>query len=294
MQREVDIHNPATGSQLCDNINKFMVRVPLTEPEFKKLSQLIYQRAGIVLADNKRDMVYNRLSRRLRALNLDNFSQYIGLLESHTLHAEWQPFINALTTNLTAFYRESYHFPILAEHARSRPGGYSVWSTAASTGEEPCSIAITLDETLGRSTGTRIWATDIDTEVLDTATRGIYRELDIAKLTEAQKKRYFLRGTGSQEGKVRVRPELLSGIQYQPLNLLDNDWAVPGPFDAIFCRNVMIYFDKDTQRKILRRFAGMLKEGGILFAGHSEHVSQLSDDFYLKGLSVYGLTKDKR
>ncbi|MBK4716743.1 MULTISPECIES: protein-glutamate O-methyltransferase CheR [Tenebrionibacter/Tenebrionicola group] len=287
------MNNP-TGTQLCDNINRLMARVPLTENEFKKISALIYQRAGIVLADNKRDMVYNRLSRRLRALNLDNFSQYLALLESHSHSEEWQSFINALTTNLTAFYRESYHFPILAEHARARKGNYTVWSTAASTGEEPCSIAITLDEVLGRSVGgPRIWATDIDTEVLETASRGIYRQLDIAKLTEVQKKKYFLRGTGNQEGKVRVRPELLSSIQYQALNLLDANWNVPGPFDAIFCRNVMIYFDKETQGKILRRFAGMLKEGGVLFAGHSEHVSQLSSEFYLQGQSVYGLTKDK-
>lgn len=287
--------NSPTGAPLCDNINKLMVRVPLTESEFKKISALIYQRAGIVLADNKRDMVYNRLSRRLRTLGLDSFTQYLALLESHSNSDEWQAFINALTTNLTAFYREAYHFPILAEHAQARKGNYTVWSTAASTGEEPCSIAITLDEVLGRSVGgPRVWATDIDTEVLETASRGIYRHLDIAKLTEAQKKKYFLRGTGNQEGKVRVRPELLSSIQYQPLNLLEAEWAVPGPFDAIFCRNVMIYFDKETQRKILRRFAGMLKEGGILFAGHSEHVSQLSSEFYLRGQSVYGLTKDKK
>lgn len=278
-----------------NTINRLTSRIPLTENDFKKISTLIYQHAGIVLADNKRDMVYNRLSRRLRALNLDNFSQYLARLEHYTHGEEWQAFINALTTNLTAFYRESYHFPVLAEHARARGGNYTVWSTAASTGEEPCSIAITLDEVLGCSTGgPRIWATDIDTDVLDIASRGIYRASDIAKLTHAQKKNYFLRGTGSQDGKVRVRPELLASIKYQPLNLLGMEWAVPGPFDAIFCRNVMIYFDKETQAKILHRFAGMLKEGGILFAGHAEHVSQLSDAFYLKGQSVYGLTKDKR
>lgn len=269
-------------------------RLPLSDVHFRRISQLIYQRAGIVLAEHKREMVYNRLVRRLRLLDLQGFGDYLALLESDPNSAEWQAFINALTTNLTAFFREAHHFPILAEHARSRPNGYSVWSTAASTGEEPYSIAMTLNDALGpRATGTLVWASDIDTQVLEKAEAGVYRQEDLRTLTPEQMQRYFLRGTGPHHGLVRVRPELVAQVHFQPLNLLAAEWELPGPFDAIFCRNVMIYFDKATQERILRRFVPLLKPGGLMFAGHSENFSQLSRDFYLRGQTVYGLTKER-
>ncbi len=164
----------------------------LTDTDLNKIIKLIYQRAGIVIAPQRRDMVYNRLVPRLRALGLNHFAQYLRALESSAEHAEWQHFVNALTTNLTSFFREAYHFPILAEHARGRTGNYSVWCTAASTGEEPYSIAITLDETLGNSlTGPRILATDIDTSVLEKARAGTYRLSDVNNLTQEQKKKVF-------------------------------------------------------------------------------------------------------
>ncbi|WP_431221941.1 protein-glutamate O-methyltransferase CheR [Serratia sp. L9] len=269
-------------------------RLPLSDVHFRRISQLIYQRAGIVLAEHKREMVYNRLVRRLRLLGLHDFGGYLALLESDPNSAEWQAFVNALTTNLTAFFREAHHFPILAEHARSRPNGYCVWSTAASTGEEPYSIAITLNEALGhRATGVQVWASDIDTQVLEKAAAGVYRQEDLRTLTPTQMQRYFLRGTGPHQGLVRVRPELAAQVQFQSLNLLAPEWALPGPFDAIFCRNVMIYFDKATQERILRRFVPLLKPGGLMFAGHSENFSQISRDFYLRGQTVYGLTKER-
>lgn len=269
-------------------------RLPLSDAHFRRISQLIYQRAGIVLAAHKREMVYNRLVRRLRLLGIHDFGDYLALLESDPHSAEWQAFINALTTNLTAFFREAHHFPILAEHARSRPGNYSVWSTAASTGEEPYSIAITLGDALGERAGScQVWASDIDTQVLEKAEAGIYRHEDLRTLTPIQMQRYFLRGTGPHQGLVRVRQELAARVNFQPLNLLAPEWALPGPFDAIFCRNVMIYFDKPTQERILRRFVPLLKPGGLLFAGHSENFSQISRDFYLRGQTVYGLTKEK-
>ncbi|PNS11190.1 chemotaxis protein-glutamate O-methyltransferase [Mixta theicola] len=270
----------------------------LTEAELQKISTLIYQRAGIVLTNQKHDMVYNRLARRLRQLGIKTFTAYLNLLESDPYSAEWQQFINALTTNLTSFFREAYHFPVLAEHARSRQNNYSVWCTAAATGEEPCSIAMTLHEALGQSlSGPRIWATDIDTEVLAKATVGVYRHADIQNLTPEQKRTWFLRGTGAQQEQVKVKPALLSAIQYQQLNLLSPDWRVPAPFeatfDAIFCRNVMIYFDKDTQHQILQRFAKMLKPGGLLFVGHSENFSNMNGPFRLRGQSVYCLTQER-
>ncbi|WP_345827853.1 protein-glutamate O-methyltransferase CheR [Erwinia sp. HDF1-3R] len=269
-------------------------RLPLSDTHFKRISQLIYQRAGIVLADHKREMVYNRLVRRLRMLGIDDFGRYLALLESDSNSPEWQAFINALTTNLTAFFREAHHFPILAEHAKRRSGSFNVWCAAASTGEEPYSIALTLAETLGSGPGKfQIHATDIDTQVLEKALAGVYRQEELRTLSQQQMQKFFFRGTGPHSGMVRVRPELANMVTFAQLNLLANEWAVPGPFDAIFCRNVMIYFDKETQEKILRRFVPMLKPGGILFAGHSENFSQISKEFYLRGQTVYGLTKER-
>ena len=269
-------------------------RLPLSDIHFRRISELIYQRAGIVLADHKREMVYNRLVRRLRLLGLNDFGSYLAMLESDTSSAEWQAFINALTTNLTAFFREAHHFPILAEHARSRPNNYSVWSTAASTGEEPYSIAMTLSEALGpRMANCRIQASDIDTQVLEKATAGVYRQEELRTLSPQQLQRFFLKGTGPHSGLVRARPELTQMVAFQQLNLLANQWQLNGPFDAIFCRNVMIYFDKETQEKILRRFVPLLKPGGLMFAGHSENFSQISREFYLRGQTVYGLAKER-
>ncbi|MGE9549888.1 protein-glutamate O-methyltransferase CheR [Erwinia amylovora] len=269
-------------------------RLPLSDTHFKRISQLIYQRAGIVLADHKREMVYNRLVRRLRMLGIDDFGRYLALLENDINSPEWQAFINSLTTNLTAFFREAHHFPILAEHAKRRSGSFNVWCAAASTGEEPYSIAMTLSETLGSGPGKfQVHATDIDTQVLEKALAGVYRQEELRTLSSQQMQRFFFRGTGPHSGMVRVRPELANSITFAQLNLLANDWALPGPFDAIFCRNVMIYFDKETQEKILRRFVPLLKPGGILFAGHSENFSQISKEFYLRGQTVYGLTKER-
>ncbi|EPT0357211.1 CheR family methyltransferase [Enterobacter cloacae] len=267
----------------------------LTDSELQRVGKLIYRRAGIVVNAQKREMIFNRLSRRVRTLGLASFSEYIGLLESHSEHPEWQNFINALTTNLTSFFREAYHFPILAEHARQRANGYRVWCTAASTGEEPCSIAMTLNEQLGASVaGPRIWASDIDTEVLAKAEAGVYRLSDLDALTLAQKRHYFLRGAGDNSEWVKARRELLSAIHYQQLNLLDEKWSVPGPFDAIFCRNVMIYFDAPTQQRLLQRFARLLKPGGLLFVGHSEHFNHTHIPLRLRGQSVYELTEATR
>ncbi|EMC1014158.1 methyltransferase domain-containing protein [Enterobacter bugandensis] len=267
----------------------------LTDSELQRVGKLIYKRAGIVVNAQKREMIFNRLSRRVRTLGLATFSDYIGLLESHSEHPEWQNFINALTTNLTSFFREAYHFPILAEHSRQRASGYRVWCTAASTGEEPCSIAMTLHELLGASVaGPRIWASDIDTEVLAKAEAGVYRLSDLDALTLAQKRHFFLRGTGDNSEWVKARRELLSAIHYQQLNLLDEKWSVPGPFDAIFCRNVMIYFDAPTQQRLLQRFARLLKPGGLLFVGHSEHFNHTHIPLRLRGQSVYELTEATR
>lgn len=285
-------------SSLPDGQTSFLLqmtqRLALSDSQFRRICQLIYQRAGIVLADHKRDMVYNRLVRRLRVLGIADFGHYLSLLEADQNSPEWQAFINSLTTNLTAFFREGHHFPVLAEHARRRQGEYRVWSAAASTGEEPYSIAITLADTLGLVPGRwRVFASDIDTDVLEKARNGIYRLEELKTLSPLQRQRYFLRGTGPHQGLVRVRQELVNFVDFSSLNLLDRQYAVPGPFDAIFCRNVMIYFDKTTQQEILRRFVPLLKPDGLLFAGHSENFSHLVRNFTLRGQTVYALNKGK-
>jgi chemotaxis protein methyltransferase CheR len=263
--------------------------------DFERVRRLIYARAGINLNDSKQNMVYSRLSRRLRATGHASFGQYLDRLERDAAFTaqEGQEFVNALTTNLTSFFRESHHFPVLAEFLRARASqpGLRVWCSAASTGEEPYSIAMTMVEALGADTTARLLATDIDTNVLAAAQQGAYK-LDAAKSCgEARLKRFFLRGKGSNEGKVRVRPELARLIEFAPLNLLDPHWPALRAFapglDAVFCRNVMIYFDKATQRGILGRIAQALKPGGLLFVGHSENFTDCRDWFALRGKTVY-------
>jgi len=256
--------------------------------DFARVQSMIYAHAGIALADHKREMVYSRLGRRLRHTQHADFRSYLDALDSHPEDPEWQEFINALTTNLTAFFRESHHFPILAEFVRTRPQPVSIWCCAASTGEEPYSIAMTLAETLGPRAGSAsVLATDIDTNVLARASQGIYEADRVAKMDFARLQRFFLKGRGAQTGKVRVRPELVAMVRFAPLNLLAPNWNIEGGFDAIFCRNVMIYFDKPTQAKILRRFEPLLKPDGLLFAGHSENFTYVMDRFRLLGSTVY-------
>ncbi|MCE0732008.1 protein-glutamate O-methyltransferase CheR [Halomonas sp. G15] len=261
----------------------------LTDTDFTRIRQLIYQRAGIVLAEHKREMVYSRLAKRLRHYGLTRFGDYLARLERQPDAKEWEAFTNALTTNLTAFFREAHHFPLLADHVRSRPGRIRVWSAAASTGEEPYSIAMTLMEALGQQAPQRaeVVATDIDTDALTKARAGVYPLEQVSKLEESRIKRFFQRGRGPHQGLARVRPEVASMVDFQPLNLLAPSWPVQGPFDAIFCRNIMIYFDKATQTRILERFAPLLKPDGLLFAGHSENFSYITDRFRLRGQTVY-------
>jgi chemotaxis protein methyltransferase CheR len=269
---------------LRDDMRDFL----LTERDFEKVRALIHKRAGISLGSHKREMVYSRLARRLRSLQLSDFGSYLELLESDDRSDEWEYFTNALTTNLTSFFREAHHFPLLAEHAKKTGRPYSVWCAAASTGEEPYSIAITLAEALGDRAGT-VLATDIDTQVLAKARAGVYTTEQVARLQQEQLKRFFLKGTGARAGSVKVKPDLASTITFEPLNLLAPDWGIREKFDAIFCRNVMIYFDKPTQGRILERFAPLLKPNGLLFAGHSENFSYVTRAFQLRGQTVYKL-----
>lgn len=264
-----------------------------TVQDFELVRKLIYDHAGISLGDSKQELVYSRLSRRLRATGIQSFAEYLELMQ-HKDSEEWEAFTNALTTNQTAFFRESHHFPILAELMlqRKSQGAMTLWCAAASTGEEPYSMAMTAVEVFGSfSPPVSIIATDLDTRVLETAKAGIYPQDRINDLSPERVKRFFLRGTGKQDGMVRVRPELRNIISFRQLNLLDRDWPLrPPPFDVIFCRNVMIYFDKDTQLAILKKFAPLLRSHGFLFAGHSESFSHAGEYFRLRGKTVYQLS----
>jgi chemotaxis protein methyltransferase CheR len=264
-----------------------------TDKDFEKARQLIYAHAGISLNPSKRDMVYSRLARRLRATGISNFKDYLALLESNN-KAEWQAFVNALTTNLTSFFREQHHFPLLAEHALKQRHPISLWCSASSTGEEPYSMAMTLVDAFGSfKPPVSIIASDLDTNVLAKAEEGVYPLEQVEKLSADIVKRFFLKGTGAQSGFVRVRPELRALITFRQINLLDNEWPIRGPLDAIFCRNVMIYFDKTTQLNILERFAPLLQADGLLFAGHSESFHNAGHVFSLRGKSVYELAKNR-
>jgi chemotaxis protein methyltransferase CheR len=263
-----------------------------SKQDFERVRKLIYQRAGIHLNDGKQAMVYSRLSRRLRETGHRAFADYLQWLEQMPAGAgaaagEWQAFINCLTTNLTAFFREEHHFHALAADLRARAGRpLRIWCNAASTGEEPYSIAMTVAETLGTSAPVTQLATDIDTDVLETARRGVY-DAAARGLSSERLKRWFLRGTGRNAGAIRVKPELTRGLEFRPFNLMSAQWSLGEPFDLVFCRNVMIYFDAATQRRVLERIHGAMRPGGLLYVGHSENFTESRDLFRLRGQTVY-------
>lgn len=266
-----------------------------TREDFVRIKALIYRHAGISLSDAKTDMVYSRIGRRLRALDMHSFKHYLDGLEQQQDSEEWQAFTNALTTNLTSFFREEHHFPILAEHllklAAQKPGKLlRIWCSAASTGEEPYSIAMTACEAFGSLTPpVEIVATDIDTNVLATAVAGVYPLDRVKKMPAGQLRQYFEKGTGKQEGLVRIKRPLRELVRFHQLNLLDAKWPFHEGFDVIFCRNVMIYFDKPTQGKIIEKFTTLMHADCLLFAGHSENFLYVSDQLQLLGKTVYKL-----
>lgn len=255
--------------------------------DFDRIRKLIYERAGINLGTGKQAMVYSRVSRRLRETGHASFASYLQWLEqAHGTDAEWQEFINCLTTNLTSFFREDHHFSALVDDLRSRSGPVRIWCSAASTGEEPYSIAMTVHEALGANHSVTLVASDIDTKVLSTAAAGIYA-LEARGLSQERLHRHFLRGKGAQSGLIRVRPELARMIEFRPLNLMDAHWTLGEPFDIVFCRNVMIYFDARTQMRVLEKIHATMKPRGLLYVGHSENFTEARSLFRLRGKTIY-------
>ena len=258
--------------------------------DFERIRKLIYKRAGISLHAGKQAMVYSRLSRRLREADFNSFGQYLQALESATGAAaeqEWQEFVNCLTTNLTSFFREEHHFPALhAELVARKSTNLRIWCNAASTGEEPYSLAMTAVEALGANSSAKIVCSDIDTKVLATAAAGVYAA-DARGLSPERLRQHFMRGTGANSGFIRIKPELKRLVEFRPFNLMDERWSLGDPFDIVFCRNVMIYFDAPTQRRVLERMHRTMRPGSLLFAGHSENFGESKDLFRLRGKTVY-------
>jgi chemotaxis protein methyltransferase CheR len=259
----------------------------LNERDFGTVRKLIAEYAGIKLSPQKRNMVYNRLLRRLRARGLSRFGDYLDLVQREGSD-EREAFVNALTTNLTAFFREPHHFELLQAHARHRAGKRGAplrcWSSACSTGEEAWSIAMVLREA---ECAGEVLGTDIDTDVLNTAQAGVYRSERAATLAPERLRRHFLRGTGDNDGLVSVRPELRSMVRFGQLNLQSPAWPALERFDVVFCRNVVIYFDREFQKKLLSRFADLLVPGGLLLVGHSESFPAAHPGFRSCGRTAY-------
>lgn len=265
----------------------------MSDADFRKIQKLIYQRAGISLTEQKRGLVYARLSRRLRTLGLKDFKSYLDLFDSPSAEAEFSHLINALTTNHTKFFRESHHFDFLRGTAaaqwkqrvtRGEPMKVRIWSAGCSTGEEPYTLAMTLANAFGMSWDWKILATDIDTKVLSHAKRGIYDHTSVASVPTALKNEYLCDVPGN--GGVEVDDALKRRIRFNRLNLHEK-WPMKGPFDAVFCRNVTIYFDPPTKKRLIQRFISMLRPNGYLFLGHSETL--IGKDYDLKplGKTVY-------
>ena len=261
--------------------------------DFKYISDVIADRTGIVLSEAKHDMVYSRLARRLRDLKLTEFSQYLSLIKSGH-EEEILAFTNAITTNLTSFFREKHHFEylrekILPELKKTKlDRRIRVWSAGCSSGEEPYSIAMTLRDVFPDLNGwdIKILATDLDTNIVQTASDGIYTEERVAGLDNKHLKKWVTQGSGDNKGKIRMSKELRDMITFNQLNLMD-EWPVRGPFDFMFCRNVVIYFNKETQKVLFDRYADLVSSNGYLFIGHSESLHKVSSRSELIGQTIY-------
>jgi chemotaxis protein methyltransferase CheR len=280
----------ATGQAVADVYQRDLV---FTDADFNFIRQLVATQTGISLSEQKRELVYGRLAKRLRSLELQSFAQYCAYVEKN--EQELHELVNAITTNLTSFFREPYHFDYLREtvlpgllrsNAASRR--IRIWSAGCSTGEEPYSIAMTVRDAIPASHGwdVKILATDIDSNVLAKAQQGVYSEERSSGIPEHYMRRSFRRGHGDNAGMLRVNDEVRSLITFRQLNLM-HEWPMKGPFDVIFCRNVVIYFEKSTQRLLFNRYADLLADGGHLFIGHSETLFKVCDRFTLIGRTIY-------
>lgn len=269
----------------------------LQDGDFRKIAKLVMDTTGIVLSEKKRAFVHGRLGRRLRILGLSDFRQYCNLLESDDGGAERRMLINAVTTNHTSFFREEHHFdylartvlPAIVQSRKSGAGRLRIWSAGCSTGEEPYTLAMTLlqHQALLAGWDVKILATDLDTNVVRHASEGVYDADRLETIPAAYQKRYL---SVQDDGRFWINDDVRDLISFAPLNLLEQ-WPMSGPFDVIFCRNVVIYFDKPTQRRLFDRYADLMRPDGWLFIGHSESLLNVTNRFSLVGRTIYRRTK---
>lgn len=273
--------------------------ISLSEREFARVKARVYAAAGISLSDAKRTLVISRLSKIVRALGLKSFDDYLDHLERAGSHEDAQNFVNALTTNLTRFYREDHHFDHLRGHVERliarKPRGtrLRIWSAGCSTGQEPYTIGLDLIASFPelKRWDFRILATDIDTAVLSKAARGVYPDAELNGLSRERAGLFERDGNGT----IRVPAGVRELVAFKPLNLIGGTWPMKGPFDAVFCRNVAIYFDKPTQGGLFSRLAAMVAPEAFLYIGHSENLGSGADGFRLVGKTIYQLrAKEKR
>lgn len=262
------------------------------DKDFARIKKLVYEFSGIDLNESKKNLVYNRLAKRIRFLSQDTFGEYLNYVEAQG-EAEFVHLINAITTNLTFFFRENHHFEYLTEtlvpmllKTNAATKRIRIWSAGCSTGEEPYSLAIILKESVPAGWDARVIATDLDTNVVETGKAGMYKIDRLKGVTEPRKKRWFMKGSGANEGMVKVKKDLQDIIDFGQINLM-NEWPLKGQVDVIFCRNVVIYFDKETQAKLFNRYADLLPAHGHLFIGHSESLYKVCDRFDLLGQTIY-------
>jgi chemotaxis protein methyltransferase CheR len=263
----------------------------LSDRDFARIVKLVKTHAGIQLGERKRELVYGRLARRLRLLGLTDFGRYCDLLEQDDADAERRVMINAITTNLTSFFREKHHFEFLSETVlpeitRDNPTRrLRIWSAGCSTGEEAYSIAMTVKQAMPdlAQWNARILATDIDTDVIATGTAGRYAASRVETVPPDLRRQFV---HDRDDDTVEMTDSIKSLIAFKQLNLFD-PWPMTGPFDVIFCRNVVIYFDKETQRSLFNRFADILTPDGWVFIGHSESMFQVCDRFRHMGRTIY-------
>ena len=268
------------------------MNMTLTQNEFQQIQSLLYQKAGITLSEQKQTLIVSRLSKRIRQLELPSFQAYYDLVVSGDDPEELTHMLDLMSTNKTDFFREAVHFEFLKERvipALSRTKHIRIWSSASSTGEEPYSIAMTLLDAVNdpRQWNSKILASDLSTRVLAKAARGVYEIERIANLSPSLVQRHFLKGKGTQEGFVKVKPRVAAMVTYRRINLMDESFPIRSPLDVIFCRNVMIYFDRPTQAKLMAKFYRYLKPGGHLFIGHSESLQWIDHPFAYVAPTIY-------
>jgi len=263
----------------------------IDEQTFQEFADLIYAKAGIYLGPHKRALVTSRLAKRMRKLGIQDFRSYYEHIRQDETQNELVELLDAISTNVTQFYREPRHFEILEELAREweRKGQqrFRIWCAAASSGEEPYTIAISLREALQDARDTKILATDISTQVLERARKGIYEKKRLQKVPQQVFGRYFRKVQGCQEESYQVEDSIRSMIQFKRLNLATPPFPMRGPLDAIFCRNVMIYFDNTVRKHLLDEMYRLLKPGGYLMVGHAESLSGMLSHFRSVEPSVY-------